>query len=488
MKEFEVPSAVRSARHVISSYDAPELEFPAEKRPMGSRRLIPIAAPETAAPTRLSWHDSPVPAPGPMHLRLLIGVDDCSSQHVVISNATTDQKYGAMEILYACPGQVFEHPLTTEQAAAALRDGLSLQLKEGPPLWIVASGPNAPEAILPQLYADGGAPSLEHFLSLFCSTASLQPCDWMETCVLDGLLDWADKGRPDARQAIRDHLRILLDPETGRREDYRSHPCDDQPAGPESSGPFAVLAMLEPEHPALRFADEGFKAGWHPAFDAVAHGILVTESNYNVAYPMMAMALHAGRPALRDRALRQLDATRRYLADDDDLYLRFHPDSKERTFRNWSRGVAWYFLGLVRTLALLPAPERPEALVAETDRMAAWVARHQLENGLWPCFLKETNVSPDSSGSAGIAAAIALGVQQCMVDPALLPNASRCLEGLTKCMTHDGWLRGVSQSNKWETHHMDIQRHPFRVIAPWGMGLFAQLNAALYRLESRRIL
>ncbi len=482
MKEFEVPT-VRSALRVIDAYEAPNVQFPAEKRPMGGRQVLPVAALETAAPTRLRWRAA-TPDPGPMHLRVVTGVDEWVEHQVFINNALSGECYGAMEILYPCPGQVFEHSLTAPQAAAALRDGLSLHLKKGPPLWIVAPGPNAPDVILPQLNGEVEGASLEKFLSLFCSTASLQPCDWMGVCVLDGLLDWEKKGRTDASQAIRDHLRILLDPQAGQREDYRSHPCDDQPAGPESCGPFAVLAMLEPQHPALRFADEGFEAGWHPAFDAVAHGILVTESNYNVAYPMMAMALHAGRPALRERALRQLDATRCFLAEADDLYLRVHPGNQEKTFRNWSRGVAWYFLGLVRTLALLPDTERPESLVAETKRMAAWVTRHQLENGLWPCYLKENDVPPDSSGSAGIAAAVALGIRHGMIDSSFLPSASRCLEGLTGRLTHDGWLRGVSQSNKRETHQMDIQRHPFRVIAPWGMGLFAQLAAAISSARS----
>ncbi|MCC5844598.1 MAG: hypothetical protein JJU05_10140 [Verrucomicrobia bacterium] len=51
-------------------------------------------------------------------------------------------------------------------------------------------------------------------------------------------------------------------------------------------------------------------------------------------------------------------------------------------------------------------------------------------------------------------------------------------------MTGDGGLTGTSQSNKKESHAMDIQRHPFRVTAPWGQGLFGQLAAALDDLRA----
>ncbi|EIQ01801.1 endopolygalacturonase [Opitutaceae bacterium TAV1] len=476
----EIPATVAATRRVADIIEAPEILFPPEKRPMARRRVIPVAPAETG-PARLRWK----PAPGagtvrPMSLRIVAAVDERVPHQVDVANAATGEHYGAIDVLYACPGQVFELALTTEQTAASLRDGLSLSVKNGAsPLWIVAPGPNAPDAILPQLYADNAPPTLENFLALFCSAASLQPCDWMEICVLDGLFDWAMKGRKDAQQTVFDHLDTFLHPGTGQRENIRSHPCDDEAGGPESTGPFAILAALAPGHPALRFADEGFEKHLRPGTGTIGLNTIVTESNYNIAYPMMMMATEAGRADLRERALRQLEVARERLTAPDDLYLRHFFDTGEKTFRNWSRGVAWYYLGLVRTLALLPPKERPASLVAEAGRVAAWVTRHQLPDGLWPCFLKENDLLPDSSGSAGIAAALALGVRHGMVDASLLPAAAKALDGLMTFMTHDGWLRGTAQSNKRETHHMDIQRSSFRVIAPWGMGLFAQLAAAL---------
>ena len=116
--------------------------------------------------------------------------------------------------------------------------------------------------------------------------------------------------------------------------------------------------------------------------------------------------------------------------------------------------------------------------------MAEWVARHQGPDGLWPCFLKEETVRPDTSGCAGIAAAIAIAIEKGMLGTEHLPPAQRARAGLMSHLTPDGWLRGVSQSNKRESHAMDIQRSQFRVIAPWGMGMLAQLMAALKNIEA----
>ncbi len=463
---------------LIAEISAPDLPFPTGKCPMAHRHALPIAA-APAAPTRLAWRN-PGAQTDPLTLRFTAAVDERVPHVVCVANAATGERYGCVDVFYACPGQVFEFPLSAVQSRAAVRDGLSLSLLDGmSPLWVVGSGPHAPDSILPHLYPDNGPATLENFLSLFCSDASIQPCDWMETCVLDGLQDWAAKGRAGAWEALASHLDVLLNPETGRRENIFGQPNDDESGGPESTGPFAVLASVSPRHPALRFADEGFEKHRNPDLGTIGIERIVTESNYNIAYPMMVLALKAERPHLYERALLQLETARQLLSDEDNLYLRYEIKTGARSFANWSRGVAWYFVGLVRTLALLPESERPATLVQEADRMAAWVLQYQLPEGLWPCFLKENDILPDTSGSAGIAAAIAMGIRHRIVDPSFLPVATKARDALLGCMTHDGWLRGVSQSNKRETHHMDIQRHPFRVIAPWGMGLFAQLAAAL---------
>ncbi|MDA3959455.1 MAG: glycoside hydrolase family 88 protein, partial [Planctomycetota bacterium] len=223
----------------------------------------------------------------------------------------------------------------------------------------------------------------------------------------------------------------------------------------------------------------GFAAQRNPAIDALGHHQLAAETAYSVAYPMLAMALHAGFDELHHSALKQLRVLRDHLSADDDLHLRYNLTHHEHTFSNWSRGVAWYAIGLVRTLKLLSPEQRPDDLLAEVDRVATWAARHQEADGTWPCFIKEHGILPDTSGTAGIAAAIALAVRHGMIAPHHRATAERAQAGLRPYLSSDGWLRGVAQSNKRETHDIDIQRMPYRVIGPWGMGMYAQLLAAL---------
>lgn len=476
------PAEVTTARKIAVRMDAPPIDFPANKRPMAGRNTVAIAHPEQAPPLRLFWDDRSAGTATASRLRFTVSVDHRVPHRVIATNALSGEAFGACEVPFGCPGQVFEISLTAEQTQAALSDGIALSLAEpAEPLWIIAPGPHSPPSVLPQLYSGVGLCTTERFLHLFCSDATIQPCDWMGVCVLDGLMDWAALGHVQARGALRSQLNVCFHPETGQRENVRGEPNDGAPGGPESTGPWAVLARmlgLNLQHQALPLAEAGFQQHYDPRTDSVGH-LVVAETSYNIAYPMMALARFTKRPQWRERALQQLEVNRRWLTGPDDLWLRYDPETQKRTFQNWSRGVAWYFLGLVRTLSLLPAHERPKSLITEVERVSRWVAHYQQEDGLWPCYLKEPDVLPDTSGSAGIAAAIAIAVNHGMLSRQHLETALKAKDGLMKQLTHDGWLQGVAQSNKSETHYMDIQRSRYRVVAPWGMGLLAQLLAAL---------
>ncbi|MDL1916726.1 hypothetical protein FBR00_12310, partial [Anaerolineae bacterium CFX4] len=161
--------------------------------------------------------------------------------------------------------------------------------------------------------------------------------------------------------------------------------------------------------------------------------------------------------------------------------LRILPDGT-RTFVNWCRGVAWSLLGLTRTLAVIPDP--PADLIRDVQRLGAW-ALAQRSGPLWPTFLGEPNTPVDTSGSAGIAAALALAARHGWLPDtaraAWLPDtaraaASETLDALHSTLTPDGFLGGVAQVNKAGE---GLQRDPYRVISQFGMGLMAQLMAAL---------
>ncbi len=480
------PSVSDSSRCTAHRVEAPSIEFPAGKRPMAGRHATPICHAQDGPPTVLHWAADSARIDGPTLLRLTAAVDERVPHTLDAANANSGESYGTVEILFAAPGQVYGLPLDARQTAASLRDGLALSLvKPTTPFWIVDHGPNAPDSVLPHLAAISGPPTLGRFLELFCSPASIQPCDWMGVCVVDGLRELSLCGQNAAATMLKNQLELWFDADTGRREDFRGRPNDAKPGGPETTGPFALLAMLYPNHPALALAEEGFRHHYSSVVDAVGEKV-VAETSYNIAYPMMALAVYSNKEEYHEKAIRQLEVNQQYLAEDDVLWLRYVPKTKERTFKSWSRGVAWYFLGLVRTLTLLSTADRPPHLVDEAVRMAAWVARRQSGDGLWPCFFDEPDILPDTSGSSGIAAALALGVLHGMFDDSHLSAARRAHEALINdYLDPDGWLRGASQSNKGETVGIDIQRIRFRVIAPWGMGLFAQLTAALHQLEPR---
>lgn len=465
---------------VVEDILSPEIPFPAGLRPLGGRCAVPIPNRSgTSQPLLLRWRDHKIPSGTPL-LRVTVAVDHRCEQDVEVANAVSGECYGVVPVRYGCPGQVLELPIPPGAVEAVLRDGLSLFLRnDAPPLWIVAPGPNAPDPVLPHLWFDQPAQGWKPFFSLLASAGTLQPCDWMEICVLDGLADLASIGKFEAFQAVKHHLTTFFDPILGQRENIYGQPNDQEPGGPETCGPFAILAMLNRSHPALALANLGFEEHFCRQTGSVGARV-VAETSYNVAYPMMAMAVWAGQDQWYERALHQLEVNRRYLTGPDELWLRCCPRSGEKTFPNWSRGVAWYLLGLVRTLALIPDHERPSSLLEEANRVASWAIKYQLPGGLWPCFLKEPATVPDTSGSAGIGAGMAFGIGRGIIDPALLPSAMAVRDGLLPHLSSDGWLRGVSQSNKKEAAGRDLQRSAYRVIAPWGMGLCGQLLAALH--------
>ncbi len=468
-------------RYPVTRIEAPDHDFPDNKRPMAGRSAFAVTAGLGDSATILHWSGAPA-INGPSRLRLVVAMDERVPHQLTVADPVSGQVYGTIDIFFGCPGQVFSLDLTAEQTVAAFRSGLALRIADpDSPLWLVAPGPNAPTAVVPHLVEQGGAPSLGRFLSLFCSEASFQPCDWMGVCVLDGLHDWEKAGVSDAGKILRHQLSGYFHPEFGRREGSRGNPCDGMPGGPESTGPFALLAIVSGAnpHPALALAEQGFVKSHAPDTDTVGRTI-VAETSYNIAYPMMALAVCCGKDEYYARAVRQLEVNKKYLARDDVLWLRYFPAKDEHMFRSWSRGVAWYFLGLVRTLLLLPPADRPPALVEEAQRMAAWVSRRRQQDGLWPCFFDEPQTLPDTSGSSGIAAAIALGVRGGMIDKCHLEVATTAYQTLfANYLDPDGWLRGASQSNKREAAEIDLQRSSTRFIAPWGMGLFAQLAASL---------
>jgi len=144
--------------------------------------------------------------------------------------------------------------------------------------------------------------------------------------------------------------------------------------------------------------------------------------------------------------------------------------------RAWARGIAWQMLGFARTLRELNHRSDLADCIKSFQQLAAWVLPYQRDDGLWSVFVDQPQLTPDTSGSAGIAAALAIGAQQGWLDEDAKVAAAKTLAGLKLHLTQDGFLGGVAQANKGGE---GLQRGEYRVIYQMGMGLMAQLIAAL---------
>ena len=205
------------------------------------------------------------------------------------------------------------------------------------------------------------------------------------------------------------------------------------------------------------------------------------EGAYTVGYPLAVIAARTGREDLARWALRQITTRIELLPKDRDLYLRCPLKGGERTFRNWARAYAWYMLGLTRTWATLRASSFSglpgmDVLWGEARRITSEALRFRQPDGLWTCFLDRPETGVDTSGSAGIAAAMAIGVRSGLLPEYLLAPARKAENALAAYLTPDGLLSGVAQHNAGGEA---LQTGGYRVISQMGMGLLAQLHVAV---------
>ena len=298
----------------------------------------------------------------------------------------------------------------------------------------------------------------------------------MEGCVLDGLLDLAALPQhATARSVAQRHLALFIRNNQLIYEGPKSDPCDGHLDTIEGTLPFAAFAQLYPKHPLLDMA----LAWWRKETDAEGAVIdwisTTSEGSYTLAYPMAIIALQRGDAELERMALTQLRLRQQRLFDGTTFWRMSKPTGVMGN-RNWARGIAWHLLGGVRTLSVLRGRPGVDALIPGFAALADWVQKFQRPDGQWSVFVDEPALSQDTAGSAGIAAALAIGANHGWFSDAARTSAQRCLASLSGHLTADGLLGGVSASNKAGE---ELQRSSYRVIFPMGMGLMAQLIAAL---------
>lgn len=464
-----------SARHLAARVvTAPANPLPAGKRePFGWK-----TAAIDAEPLVLAWPEFPADAK-PSALRIAVGLDVRDEKLIDAVLPQTGRVLGTFDVRYGCIFQVFEIALAPADAAGIRREGVALRLTKGGPLRVFTEGDGIPAALQPHLLVPGTAGAMTEYFARMDSLACVQGFSWQEGCVLDGLLDLAAvPAHAHLKEAARRHLaRFIID---GKLiyENHVSVVSDGRIYGIEGTLPFAALARLDPQNPALEIP-LAFWAKRRGDEDAILDGHHTSsEGAYTVGYPLAILARLRKDDTLEQLALTQLRVRQARLFDGKMFWRTSEPkDAKiAKGNRAWARGVAWQLLGYARTLRELRHRADLAEHIAAFQQLAAWIAPYQRADGLWSVFVDQPELTPDTGGSAGIGAALAIGAQQGWLDAKANAAAAKTLTGLRAHLTPDGFLGGIAQANKGGEA---LQRGEYRVIYQMGMGLMAQLIAAL---------
>ncbi len=469
---------------------APIVSLDADKRVPFHWKAMPIASSVDASTTKLFWEDiQDILHSNDVSFRITIAVVDWEEKLIEVFLPVTGTVLGQMDIRYGDVLQLFELRFPGYYIDAVRQEGLALRMVKGEkPLWFFSeSAANlSTRVFLPHLTASlppQHTPAVE-FIRRMASLSSLQPFSWMEGCIVDGLWE-LQQLEPElkAEDVIRQHFEMYFTPE-GQLiyEDPWSRPADGRLYGIESTLPIAVLAKLDRAHPCVAMAQQFWLSLLNERGGIQDGEELSAEGCYTVAYPMACVAnLHAD-TNLRTLALQQLWLRKEQLWVGDDMYLRSYrgPDT-HRTYKNWGRGLAWYLMGWVRTLKKMGGEASDLAQWrGEIERAADIVMSRQRPDGLWTCFIDEPSTGVDTSGSAGIAAALAIGAANGLLPPRAAEAASRTLQALEGYLSADGLLFGASQINKAGEA---LQRSGYRVYSQIAMGLMLQLIIGLIRCE-----
>ncbi len=463
---------VRSTHWPARVTSAPDVALPAGKRsPFGWQTAV-----IGDVPLRLEWPELPAHV-APTRLRLTVGLDVRDEKLIEAFVPSTGRVVGTFDVRFGCIFQVFEIPMQHADVADIRREGLGFRCTKGAPLRVFTMGKGMPLELQPHLLVPGATTGMAEYFSRMNSFACVQSFSWQGGCVLDGLLDLsAVPAHAGLKDAARRQLAQFVIADRLVYENHVSNVSDGRIYGIEGTLPFAALAKLEPTSPLLALPIEFWAKLHDPEHVIIDGGHTSTEGSYTVGYPLAVIGRARGDEAMQQLALTQLRVRQARLFDGETFWRTREAADGKKGNRNWARGIAWQVLGVARTLRALGPRKDTADIHASFVQLAAWAQRFQRPDGLWSCFVDEPATPPDTAGSAGIAAALAIGAQQGWLGATARTCAEKCLGGLSTHLTPDGFLGGVAQANKGGEQ---LQRGNYRVIYQMGMGLMAQLIAAL---------
>lgn len=460
---------------------------------------IPAAgAPGQGDGLKLTWNQSTSTqnnrATGPSaRLRITSATDVREECSIAVKTAVSGRTVGTLDVRFAMYLQPFELLIQPTDLSAVLTEGVTLTMAKGSkPFWFFTAGnlgQSAPDAYLPHLLlhdasdrtdeaAMAGTP--DRWKERLLSLGSVQTFGWMEGCVLDGLHELSIHSPNRTTDRAKTVLAQHLDQFFGQNNLVYANLNNQKAVGTintvESILPFAILAQTNPTHrllqTAIAFCERHANADGVIADGTGTNRPIKTEECYTVSYPLAVLARTLNRPDLAQLAIQTALSRVRLLAVGASIYQRGN-EQEAPVFENWSRGVAWYLLGLVKTLAHLPNTAESQPLKLALQNAVDTVLARQQPNGLWYCFMHQPETGYETSGTAGIAAALTYGVQKGLLPQTVLKAAVNARKGLIPFFTPDGYLTGTAQGNKGGDA---LQRGGFRVISPYTLGFLAHLD------------
>lgn len=410
-------------------------------------------------------------------LLITVAMETWDKKLLHVSIPDTDIYLGEIAVSYSSVLVPYELKIDSKYVHQINRHGLEIKLEAGSPFWFFYKQDSKTDnrLFLPHLVvSEHETGTTADFLDRFMSVDSIQAFGWREGTVLDGLWQiYSRKKEKRALQAIDQHLNLFFDDHQHLKyETAHSTPKENQIDGIESTIPFATLARLEPHHPILKTVVNAWDAYIEKKNGMVIEGSSITaEGCYTVAYPMAVIGNAWQQDSLKNKALEQLKH-RFVLIENGDFYLRYNKGN--RTYRNWARGAAWFLIGFARTISELDHALPDREYIDKFKEGVDIAVSMQRNGGLWSSFMHK-DVPADTSGSAGISAAILTGINSGFLPGSYREVAEKCWNGLQKYITPEGLLKGVAQDNRGG---IELQESNYRVIAQMGMGLMAQLYAA----------
>lgn len=444
----------------------------------------------------LTWQDLPRQGVKQVWLRIASATDVRPRVQIEVRLRESGLKIAHFDLQYGYMGQLFETEIPAEHLSAIQVQGLSLHLSEGEELWLFQQGAATPaeaDLLCPHLLLVNEAEPEAYWLDRLLSYNSIQFFGWAEGVTLDGLYETKYLvGQEKAQTWFQHHLNSFFDEnQQFVYNSVRNKIVRQRMDTVEGVLPFAIIAKFQPDHPAIQnIIDfcysqanaQGEIADGDPKSETGRH--LATETNYTISYPLCVIAQALDKPDLYRLAAQTIFSRKKWLRDETGIYQHGKENTAYKGFKNWGRGVAWYVLGLARTLEFFPShrPEYP-ALKAELLDALDFVRGFQAEDGLFNVFLHEPETQTEITGAAGVGAAIALCKKQGFAREADLAMLAKIRAGLKAHFTPDGFLTNAVQHN---AGGRELQANGYRTISQYALGFYAIMEGALRSLAPKQ--